>query len=203
VAADGGANRLYELRQQGLDVIIGDLDSLKPAARDFYTGLEQPAEVIHIADQESTDFAKAISYIRASRAEAIDIVAVGSLGGRVDQGVSQLHHLYLFQEGPGYTAGRVFLVTSQSITFLLKPGKHQIQVRDGGDDVFAKYVGILPIGEPSVITTSGLEWDVEDWPTQFGGRMSTSNHIRPEVNEVEVSTTKDVLFTIALQGPEE
>jgi thiamine pyrophosphokinase len=59
-------------------------------------------------------------------------------------------------------------------------------------------VGIIPLQEPSRITTKGLEWDVTDWETRMGGRISTSNHVLPETKIVEVQTTKDVLFTIAL-----
>ncbi|ROT36089.1 putative thiamine pyrophosphokinase [Sodiomyces alkalinus F11] len=185
-----------------LDAIVGDLDSLLPSVRAHYASLADPTHVIHDADQESTDFGKAVSWIRARHPRCTDIVALGGLGGRVDQGLSQLHHLYLFQPGPGYELGRVFLLSGQSLTFLLKPGTHRIRVRDGGVGFFGKHVGIVPIGEPSVITTKGLEWDVENWETQFGGRMSTSNHILPDTQVVEVETTRGVLFTVALREAE-
>jgi thiamine pyrophosphokinase len=70
------------------------------------------------------------------------------------------------------------------------------------EDVFGKYVGILPIGVTSKITTKGLEWDVTDWETRFGGQVSTSNHVLPETKVVEVETTREVLFTIALRERE-
>lgn len=41
-----------------------------------------------------------------------------------------------------------------------------------------------------------------DWKTQMGGKLSTSNHVLPETRVVEVETSKDVLFTIALSQPE-
>jgi thiamine pyrophosphokinase len=132
------------------------------------------------------------------------MVAIGGLGGRVDQGLSQLHHLYLFQTDARYAQGRMYLFSGESLTFLLKAGRHRIRVRDGpaGEgDVFGKYVGFLPVGGPSRITTRGLEWDVTDWETRFGGRMSTSNHVLPETEVVEVETTEDVLWTIALRQP--
>ncbi len=142
-------------------------------------------------------------YIRRQHeARPIDILAIGGLGGRVDQGLSQIHHLYLFQSHPRYADGRVYLYSGESLTFLLKKGRHRIRVRDeeGGEDVFGKYVGILPVGRPGRITTRGLEWDVTDWETEFGGRLSTSNHVLPETKVVEVETTGDVVFTIALRG---
>jgi thiamine pyrophosphokinase len=52
-------------------------------------------------------------------------------------------------------------------------------------------------------STHGLEWDVTDWETQMGGNLSTSNHVLPETKCVEVTTTKDVLFTIALRQVED
>ncbi|KAL2753150.1 hypothetical protein ACRALDRAFT_1083592 [Sodiomyces alcalophilus JCM 7366] len=213
VAADGGANRLFDLatqtrnakgwtRYDDLDTIIGDLDSLLPCVRKHYTSLARATRVIHDADQESTDYGKAVAWVRSQHLRCPDIVALGGLGGRVDQGLSQLHHLYLFQPGPGYELGRAFLLSGRSLTFLLKPGTHLIRVRDGKGDVFGKHVGIIPLGEPSIITTKGLEWDVENWETRFGGRMSTSNHILPETQVVEVGTTASVLFTVALEGAE-
>lgn len=166
-------------------------------------------QVIRDRDQDSSDFTKALQHIRERRGgggERNDIICMGGLGGRVDQGLSQLHHLYLFQKSPTYAEGRVYLVSGESLTFLLKGGTHHIHVREwaraenGARDVFEKHVGIIPIREPSVISTKGLEWDVEDWATEFGGHISTSNHVLPDTEVVEVRATKDVLFTIALKG---
>lgn len=156
--------------------------------------------MIEDSDQYSTDFGKAITWIRKEYPPGMDIVALGGIGGRVDQGLSQLHHLYLFQTDPAYANGRLYLLSGSSLTFLLKAGTHHIRVREEGeDDVFGKYVGIIPLKEPSRISTKGLEWDVDDWETQIGGRLSTSNHVLPETTVVHVETTRDVLFTIALR----
>lgn len=162
--------------------------------------------MIRDRDQESSDFTKALRHIRGRRVGGeTGIVCMGGLGGRVDQGLSQLHHLYMFQTSPTYAEGRVYLVSGESLTFLLKAGMHRIHVRErertnDHGDVFEKYVGIIPIREPGVISTKGLEWDVEDWSTEFGGQISTSNHVLPDTEVVEVRATKDVLFTIALKG---
>lgn len=180
-------------------MIIGDLDSLDDNVRQYYTSNGRQTEIKYDGDQYSTDFTKAVAHIRSTRPGPVDIVAMGGLGGRVDQGLSQLHHLYLFQEDPQYAQGRMFLLSGESLTFLLKKGAHRIHVRSGGGDVFGKYVGIIPVKEPGTISTKGLEWDVTDWKTEFGGRMSTSNHVLPETEVVEVKTTADVLFTIALK----
>lgn len=38
--------------------------------------------------------------------------------------------------------------------------------------------------------------DVTDWLTEFGGQMSTSNHIKNDI--IEVETSEQVLFTVEL-----
>jgi thiamine pyrophosphokinase len=208
VAADGGANQLLKARQtdasttwiDNLAEIIGDLDSLSSEARAYFNTPPRQAKIHHDADQYSTDFGKAIMRCRECR-PCLDIVAIGGLGGRVDQGLSQLHHLYLYQKSDDYADGKLYLVSNEGITFVLKKGTHEIIVRHpGAHEVFDKYVGILPVGGKSVITTQGLEWDVMDWETEFGGQVSTSNHILPDTNTVTVRTTTDVLFTIALKA---
>jgi thiamine pyrophosphokinase len=226
VGADGGGNRVFDLNADAssprltLDTIIGDLDSLRPEVMEYWHNAG--SEIIHDSDQYSTDFTKAVKYLQTfnipkdaeltpSKSEspnaavrrvtggskARDIVCFGGLGGRVDQGMSTLHHLYTFQKTPGYPTGRIFLVSDESLTFLLQAGTHRIRVRDGASTLgLGKHIGIIPLKEPSVLTTDGLEWDVADWPTEFGGQVSTSNHVREDW--VTIETSKDVLFTIDL-----
>ena len=62
--------------------------------------------------------------------------------------------------------------------------------------MFAENVGIIPVLGPVVISTKGLEWDVKDWRTEVGGQISTSNHIKSDVVEIEASDP--VLFTVEL-----
>ncbi|CZT45513.1 related to THI80-thiamin pyrophosphokinase [Rhynchosporium secalis] len=205
VAADGGANRLHHLNAKNsidlsADAVIGDLDSLLPEVRTYWESRDVP--VIHDPDQHSTDFGKAFHYIRSSPSrENMDIVVIGGLGGRVDQGMTTLSHLYTFQQDPEYASGRMYLLSSESITFVLKTGKHRIRVKEEFEGIkLGKHVGIIPLKEPSVISTEGLKWDVQTWDTEVGGQLSTSNHVKDEM--VNVETTKDVLFTIDLDTPE-
>lgn len=117
----------------------------------------------------------------------------------MDQGLSILHHLY---KGPQiYPQGRIYLVSTSAITFLLTAGTHQIIVKNPEARVLGKNIGILPVGVSAKITTKGLKWDVEDWETSFGGQVSTSNMVLEA--EVTVTTNADVLFTIDLDMGEE
>ena len=61
---------------------------------------------------------------------------------------------------------------------------------------------MLPILGPATLSTSGLEWDVQDWKTQFGHQISTSNHVRADAETVVVDVegedpgARGVLFTV-------
>lgn len=124
----------------------------------------------------------------------LHVAVFGGLGGRADQAFSQLHHLYkIANEIPVKYAGDIYLITADGIMFLLEKGLNKIHapVEPG---YFTENVGIIPIGKPSIVTTHGLEWDVTEWRTEFGSDISTSNHIKAAV--IEIETTERVLFTL-------
>jgi thiamine pyrophosphokinase len=159
-------------------------------------------QIIQDPDQETTDFAKCLSLIDAQAIDIatsphrkLDVVVLGSLGGRVDHGLSQLHHLYMASQDTSLRIGEIILLTPESITFLLHKGYNKIYT-PLGKGFLAENIGIVPVGRPAVISTKGLEWDVSNWETEFGGRISTSNHIKSDI--VEIETTERVVFTIEL-----
>ena len=124
------------------------------------------------------------------------MIVLGGLGGRADQAFSQLHHLYTVSiDRTLDRIGQIYLVTPESIIFLLKMGFNRIETPIENGHI-TENVGIIPLGMPSTITTKGLEWDVTDWETSFGTQISTSNHIR--AMHVEVMTTERVLFTVEI-----
>ncbi|RAK94932.1 thiamine diphosphokinase [Aspergillus ibericus CBS 121593] len=133
VCVDGGANHFYEMmKAKGREnshikhpnIIIGDLDSIRPAVRTHYES--HGVNVIYHHDEYCTDFTKALRYIRAhvdeilpststtttttttaitnetqhppkndnEKGNDLTILILGGLGGRVDQAFSQIHHLY-------------------------------------------------------------------------------------------------------------
>jgi thiamine pyrophosphokinase len=212
VCADGGANRLFDLgktynrdfSQVRVDAIVGDLDSLRPQVEEYFR--QQGVIVEKEPDQYSTDFRKCLKWIRRHFEQLrvpggggdvppqVDVVAIGGLGGRVDQGLSQIHHLYLALDDPELLDGRIYLLSEQSLSFVLEVGQNVIHV---DQDTFNENVGIIPILGPATITTKGLEWDVENWKTEFGGQVSTSNHIRSDKLEISFEG-KRPLFTVEL-----
>ncbi|PWY96310.1 thiamine pyrophosphokinase [Aspergillus sclerotioniger CBS 115572] len=253
VCADGGANHIYDMMKargrESLDhpnVIIGDLDSIRPSVRTHYES--HGVNIIYHRDDYSTDFTKALRYIRANvddilpptttnhqqqaEEDNLTILILGGLGGRVDQAFSQIHHLYSNSTHTHTTSnsterktGHLYLISEESITFILHPGKNIIRTprarraapplstdtntasndngeeeKDGKEEryLLEENVGMIPLHGMERITTKGFQWDVEDWETVMGGQLSTSNHIRAE--EVEVQAGGPVLMTLELAG---
>ena len=68
VCADGGSNRLYDALSDDNErtkykpqVIVGDLDSMRPDVRQFYERIG--TTIIKVEDEDNTDFEKSIMYI--------------------------------------------------------------------------------------------------------------------------------------------
>jgi thiamine pyrophosphokinase len=122
-----------------------------------------------------------------------DIIILSTLAGRVDQGLGLLHE-FLRESTRSNSPVRLWLLSEQSLSFLLHPGTSTITSLDSANGIFTKNVGILPIYGAATISTNGMEWDVKDWKTEMGGIVSTSNHVLGD--KVEVETDHVVLFTI-------
>ena len=220
------------------DAIVGDLDSIRSSVRSHYESLG--VSVVEDGDQYSTDFTKCLKYLKGhtgeilssstkpstsasakqdDEANRLDILILGGLGGRVDQAFSQIHHLYLMtrEYSSAQSAGSLYLVSEESLTFILQPGRNVIhtpgvggpRIHDesalssdenaGGEhDLLEENIGIIPLSGRARIATRGFEWDVEDWHTEIGDQISTSNHIKDDI--VEVQTDVPVLFTVELAG---
>lgn len=195
------------------DAITGDLDSVRDDVLTYYS--RKRTHVVKDSRQDTTDFTKSLRLITTGKksiledwnevkkvynpmhipTEKLDVFVFGGLGGRADQAFSELHHLYLAHEDELISLGDIYLVTPESIIFLLHKGTNLIDTPVGTKQL-GESIGIIPLGNPSIITTKGLEWDVEDWRTEIGGQISTSNHIRSP--KVTVTTTEPVLFTVEL-----
>ncbi|KAL5000941.1 putative thiamine pyrophosphokinase, partial [Aspergillus recurvatus] len=233
VCADGGANRFFEwAKSKGVEgddlptAIVGDMDSTRPEIRTHYANLG--VNIVQDPDQFTTDFTKSLRYIREHERDILSssgfssdanlsILILGGLGGRVDQAFSQIHHLYMMNQSQAEANGDLYLISEESITFILRPGQNTIHLprtnrprstdqhpsppsplsdEEHREYLLEENVGIIPVSGPSRITTSGFEWDVQDWKTEIGGQLSTSNHIRAET--VNVQTNLPVLFTVEL-----
>ncbi|MBY5933080.1 thiamine diphosphokinase [Tateyamaria omphalii] len=151
VAADGGA-ALAVQAGLSLDAVIGDFDSISaeilaqiPSAR------QHP-----IAEQDSTDFDKALRHILAPV-----VVAVGFLGGRVDH---QLGCLSVLARHPD----RVCILLGPYEIVMLCPPRLDLRTELG--DV----VSLVPLA-PVQGTSTGLRWQIDGLHFDPIERIGTSN----------------------------
>ncbi|KAJ1802334.1 thiamine pyrophosphokinase [Coemansia sp. RSA 2599] len=192
---DGGANRLFELSRTldktstfTPDAIVGDLDSLKDSTREHYA---QRGTVIHKCnDQNSTDFMKGLMYLdnvlRADKDPADCVVVVfGGLSGRLDHIMHTLKVLFNNKER------QILIVSDDNLTFVVPAGKNTVMVNRQID---GPTCGILPLAGETVLTTSGLRWNLSGHKSSFEGLMSTSNIVDSH-ESVSIETTLPVAWT--------
>ncbi len=163
IAADGGGNALFAA---GLtpDLVIGDLDSLAPEAAKAFaaagaTILRYPIE------KNETDLELALLAATARCADPIDVL--GAIGGRWDQGLSNVALLAL----PELEGRRVRLLDVDQEAYLAR-GETQIAGAVGDT------ISLLPIGGPARgITTRGLYYALEEDELRFERSRGISNVI--------------------------
>ena len=212
VCADGGANRLYKADATLIpDLIRGDLDSLHPDVRAYY---EQKGGVSIERDpcQNSNDLDKALTALLRKQKEEepplllTRVIVYGAFGGRFDQEMGCIQALYKWSAKFQY---RMVLFDDNTSAFLLPAGvRNEIRLPHYGDTTQQKQsddkqqllgegptCGLIPIGcKCDTIVTTGFKWDLDGTiPMEFGGLVSTSNHVSEEV--VTVKASHPLIFT--------
>lgn len=158
VSADGGADAALRL---GLvpDAVIGDMDSVGDAAREMI-----PADrFCRIAEQDSTDFDKALRNIAAPV-----VIGVGFEGGRID------HMLACYSVLVQRAAQPCILMAGEQIVFAA-PKRLDLAVEDGD------LVSLFPMTEVQGRST-GLAWPIEGLAMAPNNRIGTSNRASGRVS---------------------
>jgi thiamine pyrophosphokinase len=131
------------------------------------------------------------NHLPASLASSREVFVLGTLAGRVDQGLGLLHEM--IREETMDPRLRLWLYSETNVSFILRDSRNVIKGALSSRS-FTENVGILPVYGPATISTTGLEWDVISWKTQMGYQVSTSNHVKAD--QIHVDTDTPVLFTI-------
>lgn len=169
IALDGAANNLKDIIP---DYILGDFDSIEPKIEEKYRLLNVP--FIETDDQDFTDLEKAITFAKNCGAKSISICC--ALGGeRTDHTLGNLSVLKKMYE----KSCRMTLHTPKENICFLKDEKFSFKGTTGASCGF--------FGWPNAtVTTSGLVWDVKNWNTQIGNRISSCNKLKEHHIEIEV-----------------
>ena len=151
VAADGGADAALALGHLP-DMAIGDFDSISDAARDQLG----PDRLIHVAEQDSTDFAKALRHISADF-----VIAVGFSGRRLDHTLAALNVMARHPAPP------CIMLAAEDIVFLAPPDL-ALSLHAG------TRVSLFPMGVATG-RSEGLRWPIDGIGFAPDGRVGTSN----------------------------
>jgi len=94
------------------------------------------------------------------------------------------------------TRKRVYTVTDDNVAWVLDEGEHLIHI---DHDVVGQTCGLLPVGvDSTVLTTTGLRWNLEHAESSFDGLVSTSNHLVPG-QDVLIKTSKPIWWCAELK----
>lgn len=151
VAADGGADAALALGQCP-DMAIGDFDSISDAAR----ATLGPDRLLHVAEQDSTDFAKALG-----RIEANHVIAIGFSGRRLDHTLAALNVMTRNLAPP------CVMLAAEDVAFLSPPYLSLPLAAE-------TRVSLFPMGRVTG-KSSGLKWPIDGIDFVPDGRVGTSN----------------------------
>ncbi|MBO9473294.1 thiamine diphosphokinase [Shimia sp. R10_1] len=151
IAADGGAAHCIAAGHLP-DLVIGDMDSLAENIRESIS----PERLIFVAEQDSTDFDKALRHILAPV-----VLAVGFTGARVD------HELACYNALARHADRRCVIIGESDVVCLLPP-KLALPVPAG------TRVSLFPMGVVQG-RSEGLKWPIDDITFAPDGMVGTSN----------------------------
>ncbi|XP_055695271.1 thiamin pyrophosphokinase 1 [Lutzomyia longipalpis] len=201
---DGGTDRWMEFARKctcereirNPDLITGDFDSIHPETLQHMESLR--CEIIRTPDQNETDFTKALRHLvpRLAAHGVQNVIALADTSGRVDQIMANINTLFKAHSfAPGI---RIFILSRDSLSWLLAPGHHHII------DIPQRFLrqkhwcAIIPIGHKCVVTTKGLKWDMTDQTIQFGGLVSSSNTYSG-TDTVHITSSDHVLWCMGIK----
>ena len=144
-------------------VVIGDMDSLSDAPQDI--------EVVFIADQDTTDFEKALQYLVEHDFEKV--VVLGSTGGQHDHFLGNLNAAYKFREQLD------ICFFDQSQYFILADKTQKLNTQIG------KIISLVPFPEAHGITLSGFQYLLNNESLSILDRVGTRNIASSESPEIQ------------------
>lgn len=170
VAADSGADHLLAA---GLSpaAIIGDMDSITQAAKTKFAD-----RLHHIAEQETTDFEKALTRINAAC-----VIALGFTGGRMDHALAVLNVLARHRTRP------VLLLDGSDVSFVVPDAPIALALPEH------TRISLMPLSD-TVVTATGLRWPLDSAQMHPAGMTSSSNAVAAP--RVAIAAQGPVLVTL-------
>jgi len=172
ICADGGANYAYQIGVTP-DYIIGDLDSIRPEVREYFSS--QPVcfkEYLPAKDFTDTQLALAL----AADLGADEIILTGTLGGRLDHTLANLYScIEAVQKGIKITH------FGPDVTIYLT--KSGLRLKGHAGDL----VSIIPLtGKASGITISNFAYPLQEAVLYQEKPYAVSNQMLTDTAEIKI-----------------
>ena len=178
IAADGGANRLFNNNIMP-DAIIGDLDSLENREN-----FGSDTKIIHFKEQETTDFEKCLYCVNAPV-----FLAMGFTGRRLDHTLANTNTITKFHK-----TKNVLLIASDDVSFVC----HGIFSSPVATQITVSVFPLMPI---RFSHSEGLMFELDDLNMEIGQFAGTSNHtIGHEYSIIPTHAHKDTPYLVTLSG---
>ncbi len=169
IAADGAANFLHEIGVVP-DYIIGDLDSINSSCY-------ARRGMIHLTDQETCDFEKAMTFIKQQDLMPCLVLGVG--GGAIDHVFNNLN--LIINYGCDFYSEPIFGRVIQEI------GCHEF--------ISSTQEKVSIFGAPNAqISSSGLVWELENETLRFPGAASLSNRTKYDKFQIDLRHGSILVF---------
>lgn len=172
ICADGGANSAYKLKIIP-NIIIGDLDSIKPEVKEFYDG---KSVIKKINRQNDTDVEKALKY--AISKKFTDAILLGATGDRLDHSFCNLGIALKFDD---------------QIKVNILHQKSYLSVETGILNLTTlqnENISLYGFDKKTKITSKGLKYELNNSELPFGVRESTSNAAKSELVNLSIKGGK-------------
>jgi thiamine pyrophosphokinase len=168
----------------------------------------------HFAVNDATAVASSIGEPLLPAA-TIRCVVYGAFGGRFDQEMASFQSLYKYNNNATTVSLQLFLYDDHTMAFLLPAGcinhihllsptasRNATTTSSSTATTTSEHVsegptcGLIPLGGTvESVTTTGLQWNLHNQPTMFGGLVSTSNRMVTADATMTVVCSHPLVFT--------
>ena len=163
VVLDSAIERVLNLGIK-IDVLIGDFDNnFDPY---YYAEQQFPMEVIHVADQDSTDLEKAFNYLIERKIYAANVV--WATGKRADHTITNMTNIVRYKDKM-----KIVLYDDYSKIFRLPNHYKKWYPKD-------TIISLIPIGTVEGITTQNLRYPLANETLTLGYRTGSSNTVNED-----------------------
>ncbi len=177
IAADGAANTLHKFKLTP-DVIIGDLDSVKPKTLKYYKS--KKVKIKQVTDQNLNDFEKALQLAFTDKFK--NIYVLGATGKRLDHTLNNLSILKRNCE----KANIKLIDTHFEIFFADKKTAFNYRKNET--------VSLIALSKATGIKTTGLKYPLNSEALEFGKRQGALNSSTDKTVAVEFARGDLLIF---------